>query len=912
MTHAVRSFGMLALGLATGTWHLLRRPLPQTSGTLDIGDLLDDVEIIRDRWGVPHIYADTAHDLFFAQGFVHAQDRFWQMDFQRRLVAGRLSEVLGSTTLEIDRWMRVLGLRRQVEADLQTVSDEARRVLEAYAKGVNRFLETTPALPMEFTLLHYQPEPWMPVDSLSWAKMMAFGLSENWTTEIIRALIIGRIGPDRASRLDGVYPPENPVIVPDVEYAGLGESALKRQARADAFAGDLGASNSWVVSGKRSATGKPLLASDPHLLMRIPGIWYENHLVGAGYNVTGASLPGVPAVIIGHNERIAWGLTAGLADVQDLYIERFHPSYPHLYRVNGEWQPAQILQEEISVRGRRRPVVEEVVVTHHGPIITDLAPQESQPLALRWSGYEPDAGSTDCFLKLNRATNWEDVLEALEDHSVPVLNVTYADIDGNIGYQFAGKIPIRRSGDGLTPVPGWTDEYKWEGYLPLEELPRSFNPDSGYIVTANNKPAGDDYPHNLGRGWRPGFRARRIAELIGARTHHDRASFETIQVDLLSIPMQRLARRVARLQLDDPQLRSAQADLAYWDGVMDKDAVGATLAYTTMVHFRRALFAEELGPVAEYYLGRGFQPLLQPISGTAAQNVEVALATLDRPEETGVTERPLDELLASNFKAAVAQLKQALGPNMSTWRWGAVNRLHLVHPLGIVRPLGRLLNRGPYPAGGDPFTVWPNAIRIQPYYDDFHSASYRMIVDLADLDASVSVCPTGQSGHPASPHYADQLADWQAGRYHAMLWHREAVTAAAEGTLHLRRAPRSSAIGLDTESAPPTLSLGSLLATIRRLSRQVMGEASEKPRLPAELDYDKPKLEYAYTVFWVKQTREWNADKRQAVADALAWVLNSPDFAANPTERRYMVAGLEGQYSGLSLTALGRVLRAWT
>lgn len=913
MRHVNRSFGMLAFGLAGlagGAWHLLRRPLPQTSGTLEIEGLLDDVEIIRDRWGVPHVYAETAHDLFLAQGFVHAQDRFWQMDFQRRLVAGRLSEVLGPTTLEIDRWMRVLGLRRQVEEDLQTGSDEARRVLEAYAKGVNRFLETTPALPVEFTLLHYQPEPWTPADSLRWAKMMAFGLSENWTTEIIRARIIDRLGPELASRLDGAYLADNPVIVPDVEYAGLGESALKRRAPADAFAGDLGASNSWVVSGKRSATGKPLLASDPHLLMRIPGIWYENHLVGGGYNVTGASLPGVPAVIIGHNEHIAWGLTAGLADVQDLYIERFHADDPHLYQVNGEWQPAQVLREEIRVRGRRRPVIEEVVVTRHGPIITGLAPQETRPLALRWSGYEPDTGSTDCFLRLNRATNWEDVLRALKDHSVPVLNITFADTDGNIGYQFAGKIPIRRRGDGLVPVPGWTDEYEWEGFLPLEELPRSFNPESGYIVTANNKPAGDDYPRNLGCGWRPGFRARRIAGLIEARPRHDRASFEGIQVDLLSIPMQRLARRVARLKLDDPQLRSAQANLAYWDGVMDKDAVGATLAYTTMVHFRRALFAEELGPVAEYYLGRGFQPLLQPISGTAAQNVEVALATLDRPEETGVTERPLNELLASSFEAAVAQLKQELGPNMSTWRWGAVNRLHLVHPLGIVRPLGRLLNRGPYPAGGDPFTVWPNAIRIQPYYDDFHSASYRMIVDLADLDASVSLCPVGQSGHPGSPHYADQLADWQAGRYHAMLWHREAVTAAAAGILSLQRAPRSSEVGLGAEAAPAALSLSSPLAAIRRLSRQVAGEASEKAGLPAELDYEEPRPEYAYTVFWVKQTREWNDDRRQAVADALAEVLNSPDFAANPTERRYIVAGLEGRYSGLSLAALARVLRA--
>lgn len=416
MKRTKTTFGAVAAslaGLAGSIWWLLRRSIPQTDRSMTLAGLLAEVEVIRDAWGVPHIYADTAHDLFFAQGFVHAQDRLWEMDFQRRLVAGRLSEILGATTLEIDRWMRVLGLRRQSEADLQVMSDEARRALEAYARGVNRFIETAPALPVEFTLLHYQPEPWTPVDSLSWTKMMAFGLSDNWDTEIIRARLIDRLGPSRAAHLEAGYLADNPVIVTEIDYASLGESAFERRATAGAFSGDSSASNSWVVSGTRSTTGKPLLANDPHLLMRIPGIWYENHLVGADYDVIGASLPGVPAVIIGHNARIAWGLTAGLADVQDLYVERFHPDDPHLYQVNGEWRPAEVRHEEIRVRGRRRPVIEEVVVTRHGPVITKLAPVETQPLALRWSGYEPDAGSTDAMLKLNRARAWEDVLRAL-------------------------------------------------------------------------------------------------------------------------------------------------------------------------------------------------------------------------------------------------------------------------------------------------------------------------------------------------------------------------------------------------------------------------------------------------------------------------------------------------------------------
>ncbi len=914
MTRVRTMLGTLAAGLASlagGMWWLLHRPLPQTDGTLKLEELLDDVEIIRDRWGVPHLYAETGHDLFFAQGFVHAQDRLWQMDFQRRLVAGRLSEVLGPTTLEIDRWMRVLGLRRQVEADLQVVSEEGRRALEAYARGVNCFIDAAPALPVEFALLHYEPEPWTPADSLSWAKMMAFGLSNNWDTEIIRARLIHRLGPERAALLEGRYPADNPVIVPDVNYATLGESALKHKASAGPFDGDLGASNSWVVDGTRSTTGKPLLANDPHLLMRIPGIWYENHLVGAGYNVIGASLPGVPAVIIGHNERIAWGLTAGMADVQDLYIERFHPDNPHLYQVNGEWQPARVRREEIRVRGRRRPVVEEVVVTRHGPIITGLVPQEVQPLALRWSGYDVDTRSTDAFLGLNRADNWEEVLTVLEDHTVPVLNVTYADIEGNIGYQLAGKIPIRRRGDGLVPVPGWTDEYEWDGYLPLDELPRSFNPESGFIVTANNKPADDNYPHNLGGDWRPGFRARRIAQLIQAREQHDRASFEAMQIDLLSIPMRHLARRLTQLKLHDPQLQAAQADLAYWDGKMDKDAIGATLAYTTMVHFRRSLFADELGPLTELYLGKGFHPLLYPISGIAARNIEATLEILDNPGAAWVERHSLDEVLAASLRAAVDQLRQELGPNMSRWRWGAVNRLHLVHPLGTVRPLGPLFNRGPYPAGGDPFSVWPNATRIQPYYDDFHSASYRMIVDLADLSRSISVCPVGQSGHPASPHYADQLQEWQAGRYHVMLWEHGAIASAAEGTLRLQPARWTTEAAQVEKAGRLARSFGLPADAGRRLKQQIADRESDGAGLPSELEYEEPKPEYAYTVFWVKQTREWSAEKRRAIADALSEVVSHADFEANPVERRYTVGGLEGRYSGLSLTALARVLRAW-
>ena len=897
--------------LIGGTWWLLHRPLPRSRGRLTLGGLLEEVEIHRDRWGVPHIYAATTRDLFFAQGFVHAQDRLWQMEFQRRLAAGRLSEVLGKATLDVDRWVRTLGLYRTAQKSYAGLSDRARRALDAYAAGVNAFLESGHPLPVEFTLLRYRPEPWSPVDSLTWASMMALGLSTGWDAKIIRARLIQRLGPQRAATLEGGYPPDNPVILPEIDYAALGESALRRQATAGPTS-DIGAgSNSWVVAGERSVTGKPLLANDPHLMLQIPGIWYENHLVGAGYNVIGASLPGLPSVIIGHNDRIAWGLTASMADVQDLYIERFHPDDPYRYQVNDTWQEAEVYREEIRVRGCREPVIHQVVVTRHGPIITDLAPGESQPLALRWVAQEVGDGTLEAFLRVNRARDWEEFRAALRHLVTPVLNWVYADVDGNIGYQLAGRIPVRRRGNGQVPVPGWTDEYEWEGTIPFDELPRSFNPPSGYIVTANNKPVGDDYPYFLGTGWAPGYRAQRITEMIERRATHDRESFQVIQTDWLSIPAQRIAQRLTRLWTDDPELSRALEILRVWDGQMHPRSVAATLAYTTLIHLRRRLFAAALGELADAYLGKGFHPLLRPVSGYAARSFEAAFQVLEDLDSPWLAGRSPDDVLQEALHDAVAELRARFGPDMASWRWGRVNRLTLVHPLGTVRPLGRLFNRGPYEVGGDPFSPWPNAGRYQAYYDYFHSASYRLIVDLSDLTRSVSVMFPGQSGHPGSPHYANQIDDWLLGRYHPLLWEQEAVREKATDMLTLIPESQRISIGPISEGSRmrgPTTARAT--AVVRQWLQVLPRARSRKPTLPPELDYEAPNSELSYTMHWLKTTWEWDAGRRQAVAEAVARIMARPDFDPNPTERRYQVPGLEGCYSGLSLVALARVLRS--
>ncbi len=475
------------LGLAS---YWLRKPLAKTQGTLQVPGLQAPVEIIRDKWGVPHIYAANTHDLMFAQGFVHAQDRLWQMDFQRRLVAGRLSEVMGAVTVPVDRWMRILGMRKVAEKEVGLIGSDVRANIEAYASGVNACIAQG-HLPVEFSLLRYKPERWTVADSLSWVKMMSWNLSVNWETEILRAQLIARLGPEKAAELEPDYFDRWPTIVPPgVDYSAIGGAALLRAEAARPFtgpaAGDGLGSNNWVLAGSHTATGAPLLANDMHLLISIPAIWYENHLAGGDLNVTGVTFPGIPGVVAGHNEHVAWGFTNGFPDVQDLYMEHLRRTDNDRvqYEHKGEWLDARLVREEIRVKGGET-VVEEVVITQHGPIINQLAPDFTgeQPLAMRWTSFEPDTMML-ALDGMNRARSCLEFREALRHWAAPVQNIVYADTAGNIGYSFPGKVPIRAKGEGRVPVPGWTGEYEWTGYIPFDKLPHMYNPPQGYVVTS--------------------------------------------------------------------------------------------------------------------------------------------------------------------------------------------------------------------------------------------------------------------------------------------------------------------------------------------------------------------------------------------------------------------------------------------
>jgi penicillin amidase len=796
--------------LQIGLKQLSRSRLPQITGRLRLPGLNSPVEILRDRWGVPHIYASNLHDLLFAQGFVHAQDRLWQMDFQRRVAAGRLAEVLGPEAVPVDRWLRILGLRRAAERDEAMLDPQTRELLEAYCAGVNAQIAKGP-LPIEFTLLHYRPAPWTPADTLSWAKMIGWGLSINWETELLRAQLIARLGPARAAELEPVYPPQPLTIVPPgVNYSpALGRSALERAAASRPFMGPpptagLG-SNNWAVAGWRTTSGKPLLANDMHLPINIPSIWYENHLVEreapAGeevWHVTGVTFPGTPGVIAGHNGHVAWGFTNGFPDVQDLYMEHLRRTEDGRvqYEYRGEWLDAEVYREEIRVRGEKT-VVQEVIVTRHGPIINELAPELAgeTPLALRWTGLEPDT-AVQVLLAINRAHNCREFHEALRYWTTPVQNVVYADVEGTIAYSLAGKIPIRARGDGQVPVPGWTGEYEWVGYIPFEELPHFENPPQGYIATANNPVVGDDYPYFISREYCTLDRAQRICELLEAQPVLDLNYMCRMQFDQVSPTARRIAGHLSRLTASDPDLKAVVEMMTHWDGQLAADSPAAAVHEIFMRRLIMLLLRDKLGelppgsgrPLVERYAGHGPTPMIAEASFFSQRAWEWVQSVLEQPEspwfDLGHGESR-EDVLRMALEETIAYLRKVLGPP-SEWAWGKLHTLNCRHTLGRGPALARLLNRGPYPMGGDTTTIWATGANCEgPDGPGTVGPPFRFVADLSDLPHSLALLAPGQSGHPASPHYDDQLQAWFRAGYHPMLYQREEVEESTVARLEL-------------------------------------------------------------------------------------------------------------------------------
>ncbi len=788
--------GLVGLGYGVTT---VRRCWPKVEGTIQAHGLQADVTVVRDSWGIPHIYASNPHDLFFAQGYVHAQDRFWQMEFWRRIGSGRLSEILGESGLEQDRFIRTIGWHRTAAQELETLDDETRSALEAYAEGVNAYVSAHGgSLGLEFIVLgltgtKFEPEPWTPLNSIAWGKVMAWNLSGNRTYELLRAQIAARLGTSAVDVLVPPYPERHPIIVPHP----VTEPSLRAvpEAATETFAlggGERLGSNSWVIAGDRTETGAPLLANDPHLGIQMPSIWYEIGLhcepVGpeCPYDVVGASFASTPGVIIGHNDRIAWGLTNLGPDVQDLFIERLNPENPDQYEYRGEWRDMEIIREEIQVAGREEPVVVDARITHHGPIINDVAAGTEedwsfgwQPLALSWTALQPGTLMRSVLL-LDRATNWEEFREALSYWDAPSQNFVYADVEGNIGYQAPGRIPIRASGDGTVPVPGWTGEHEWVDTIPYDDLPRAFNPPEGTLVTANNAVVQGDYPYLITKDWAPGYRARRICDLIEADPFLSIEDVKTIQGDDAPLWAQEVLPFVTSIPTDLPQLGEAIALLHQWDGRAKRDSAAAALFEVFRIHLIDATFGDELG---EDLLAKARPELVTVLASLVSDEQS---PWFDHRMTSPVETR--DEIILRALEEAVKDLSETQGSRMDKWRWGDLHTASFENQsLGQcgIRPIEAIFNRGPFAVDGSLATV--NQADYDP--DEPFSvktvASYRQIVDLDDLSRSVSMHTTGQSGHPFHRHYDDMIDPWRNVEYHPMLWGRAHVEAEADAVLVL-------------------------------------------------------------------------------------------------------------------------------
>lgn len=753
--------------------YLIRRPFPQINGPLAVAGLQASVEVIRDRWGVPHLFAQNEHDLFFAQGFVHAQDRLWQMEFNRRVSSGRLSEIFGATTLATDRFVRTIGLRRAAEAEWTVQDPEAKAAGEAYAAGVNAFIAMARGrLPIEFALLRFAPEPWSPVDSLAYAKLMAWVLSGNWESEILRAHLVSRFGPDGAQTLLPAYPDDHPIVVPEAaDYTPFRAPAVLRALEFAPPRPGIG-SNNWVVAGARTTTGTPLLANDPHLEAGMPSIWYEMHLAGGSLNVAGSTFPGTPGVIIGHNEAIAWGVTNAGPDVQDLFIERFHPRDPTRYLYRGQWEQATLVREEITVKGRGEPEVLTVRITRHGPILNGVVEGLPQFLAFRWTAL--DRGMIfSSIARLDRARTWQEFRDALRLWTVPAQNFIYADRAGNIGYQLPGRIPVRAAGDGLLPVPGWTGEYEWTGDIPFEELPSWFNPARGYIVTANNRIVPPGYRYLIAHEWDPGFRARRIEAMLTAAPTVGPDDFRRVQMDVTSLPGRAIVRALADVRVADEPAASLLAELQAWDGVLEAGSRAAAIYEVFRVTLPELIFKEVLGPdLFERYMDHSDVWTL------------AITALLREPTSTWWGPGGRDAVVGKALDQTHRILSARLGPDRDAWAWGKVHVMRFEHPIGRVPALGWIFNATAPPTGGDGYTVNNAAINLKTFRQVV-VASYRQIIDLGDFDRSVTIHTTGQSGLPFHRHYKDFVPMWATGQYHPLLFSRGRIQEAADGTLTL-------------------------------------------------------------------------------------------------------------------------------
>jgi len=748
--------GLIVLG--GGLFLYLRSALPQIEGRIVLSGPKAEIRIDRDADGVPLITAQDDEDVAFGLGFVHAQERLFQMELQRLYGAGRLAEIFGPQAVSVDRQMRVLGLYRGAETEIPFLSPEMNRALEAYAAGVNAFLKTRRgALPPEFLLLRFAPEPWRPADSLVWGKLMAVQLGGNYRGELLRARMARTISTPDLALLYPEYPGNAPTTLADMLpiYRRL---ALDRLYKAlPASVGPHYASNSWVVDGKHSASGEPLLANDPHLGFSAPGFWYLARLKTPQHEIAGGTVAGVPLVVIGHNERIAWGFTTTTADIEDLFVEKIDPSDPGRYLTPQGSVPFKSRHETIEVRGGT-PVDITVRETRHGPVLSDaLSPDPAEPgfvLALAATFTIPEDRSAEALWDVNRAADWQGFKAAAQKFVGPIQNIVYADVGGTIGFIAPGLVPIRRKGDGWMPVPGWTGEYDWAGFIPFTALPSAINPPSGHFINANNKIVPDSYPYFLSHDWDLPNRAERIEALLDATSIQSPAASAAIQADTLSLMAQRLVPLMTGMVKENADVRPVIERLRRWDFHMDMDKVEPLLFTAWLREFSRTILFGRFGDaVADYW---DLKPLVMEMVLTEKTDW---CDDPKRPNEESCANR-----LAEALETALTRLRRDFGSDMAQWRWGRAHIARFENSVFSRIPVLRdwLEVAIPTPGAYDTLNRGPSTIHddTRPFAQRF-GAGLRTITDLASPTDARMVATPGQSGDPLSGHFADLLRRWR-------------------------------------------------------------------------------------------------------------------------------------------------------
>jgi penicillin amidase len=750
---------ILGFGLFFPGYFFLSKP--KYKGKVLVQGLHAEVKIITDTWGVPHLYAGTEKDLFFACGYIHANERMWQMDLNRRAGYGRLSELFGEALLERDKFVRVVGLREAALMDYARLPLEVKDILIAYSQGINAWIESRNWIwPPEFSVLRYRPEPWSPVDSLIIKQVMAMLLSTDFPSEAVRSNLVYRMGPERALEVleEGVKPPS--FETEKISLAGLLDMVYPQQ------------SNTWILSGDRTVSGKPLLANDPHLEIDLPPVWYEMHLHCPTLNVIGATIPGLPWVIIGHNDAIAWGLSNSAVDSQDLYIEKFNEAQDMYWERDG-WAPLTRKEEVIRVKGRKEPEKLEVMWTTRGPVISPHIIESRNPISLRWTIHQGDRVFKAGYL-LNKAQNWEDFSAALSLFDSPSQNFGYADKNNNIGLYMGGKIPVRSEEAALFPFPSWRDGGEWQGFLEEDQKPNRYNPEEGLIVAANQNILPEDFPSYVSFDWDAPFRADRIKDVLLQTEKHSVSSFKSLQGDIYSQKGELFYPFIQQIEGAQGKLQQALDILRDWDLRMDGGNAPA-LYDTFMNFFPEEIFRDELKEdfrSFDFYFRRKMAGALRILSDPDS-------FWFDDKETPEIEKR--EDTIKNTLLRAYNRLDW-LYDSPDNWDWRKMNAVRYQHPLGRLF-LFRFFNLGSRPSNGNAFTVKVNY--VTPHKTSW-SASYRQIIDLSDWDHSVCVVSSGQSGHFMSRFYDNQVPLWLGGEYHPMMFSSDKMEKNALSTLYLK------------------------------------------------------------------------------------------------------------------------------